>query len=278
MLLNLVARRRESRNLSLGFAFVLGCCFVCCSPCGPDFNPGPWRSAPPDPRWGSAAELRGLFGRTSSPSKSCLSCSCRDDRLRFSRQAAWRADHERAAYLVLSACSSASGLGVISRRGRCDPDEHRDHASTGNLALVGVSRFLPRPAAGIIEAVLRSSVAARGRREQPYGLAIVIALFRLKGSPTWTWRLLAGNQPGSCMNRCAATAHLPARRAFGPLGRSRCSRLHVLSGYVSRLPPTSARSGPRFELASLLASQVACQRSSGAWPRSICTFRRRVHE
>jgi NADH-quinone oxidoreductase subunit K len=90
------------------------------------------------------------------------------------------------AYLLLSAVLFAIGaFGVVSRRGAIVILMSIEiMLNAGNLALLAVSRFLPGPAGpGIIEGpVLAFFVLAVAAAEAAVGLAIVIALFRLKGS------------------------------------------------------------------------------------------------
>ena len=90
------------------------------------------------------------------------------------------------ACLLLSAVLFTIGVvGVITRRGAIVILMSIElMLNAGNLALVAVSRSLPAgPVAGVVEGqVLAFFVLAVAAAEAAVGLAIVIALFRQKGS------------------------------------------------------------------------------------------------
>ncbi len=89
-------------------------------------------------------------------------------------------------FLLLSAVLFAIGVfGVVTRRGAIVVLMGIElMLNAGNLALVSVSRSLPNSgSAGIVEGqVLAFFVLAVAAAEAAVGLAIVIALFRQKGS------------------------------------------------------------------------------------------------
>jgi NADH-quinone oxidoreductase subunit K len=90
------------------------------------------------------------------------------------------------AFLLLSAVLFAIGtLGVIARRGAITMLMSIEiMLNAANLALVTVGRFLPgEGGAGVVHGqVFALFVLAIAAAEAAVGLALVIALFRLKGS------------------------------------------------------------------------------------------------
>jgi NADH-quinone oxidoreductase subunit K len=90
------------------------------------------------------------------------------------------------AYLLLSAVLFAIGtIGVITRRGAITILMSIElMLNSANLALISVSRFLPAEgAAGIVEGqIVGFFVLTVAAAEVVVGLAIVIALFRLRGA------------------------------------------------------------------------------------------------
>lgn len=92
-----------------------------------------------------------------------------------------------AAFLVLSAILFAIGtLGVITRRGAITILMSIElMLNSANLALIAVSRHLPSgaEATGVVDGqIVGFFVLAIAAAEVVVGLAIVIALYRLKGS------------------------------------------------------------------------------------------------
>lgn len=92
------------------------------------------------------------------------------------------------AYLILSAVLFAIGtVGVLSRRGAITILMSIElMLNAGNLALVAISRAMPAPQVGTVGVVdgqvFAMFVLAIAAAEAAVGLAIVIALFRLKNS------------------------------------------------------------------------------------------------